>query len=441
MEFVHIDTKPQIFLHLECRDFDRPGDRMTYCSMTGSLGCENPKARITGLQIFSGMVEVGNIEVFPSADEVAAYTRKAALSSNIDLKKSEILICTGRISKLIVDWSDGITIWAKYKERRKECMVPVMQMYGIARPNLWLQYSERRRPVLVQGLGRSGTTLLLSCLAAHPEILVAGRPPYEVRQAHYLWHALGLMTSPARYADSMGPDQFEVENWTLGANPYVQRDFERSLDSAYASQWLDAVWPARISDFIKASIDQYYDQVEASLGRHRTVAFVEKGSISSLRNLLRNSYKNPCEIVLVRDFRDAFVSQRAFNKKRGTQSFGRKNCTSDAEWLRNFGASARQLSSAIRDGVCLVRYEDLIMTPNETLEIVYTHIGVKYNNALVKSIVSRTMNDAFGENTHRTSKDNFLSIGRWRVEMSVEEIAISKEYLGEALTAFGYEID
>jgi hypothetical protein len=71
----------------------------------------------------------------------------------------------------------------------------------------------RYAPIIVPAMGRSGTSLMMGLLNAHPEIVVPGDHPYEYRQASYFWHAIRILSSAANFEFSMHNDGFEQSHF------------------------------------------------------------------------------------------------------------------------------------------------------------------------------------------------------------------------------------
>ena len=88
--------------------------------------------------------------------------------------------------------------------------------------------------------------------------------------------------------------------------------------------------------------------------------------------LMWELYPSAKEIFLVRDFRDMACSILAFDRKRGFAGFGRPDGAATrstcAMELREMALDLRkQLGHDRRDRAHLVRYEDLVLRPIETV--------------------------------------------------------------------------
>ncbi|HET9593720.1 MAG TPA: sulfotransferase domain-containing protein, partial [Solirubrobacterales bacterium] len=147
------------------------------------------------------------------------------------------------------------------------------------------------------------------------------------------------------------------------------------------------------------------------------------------------------EVILVRDFRDMLCSVIAFNQKRGYQAFGRADVGSDAEYVETTVAnSAKRLLRRMRERggeAHLVRYEDLIQEPAETLAAMMGYLGLDAGDDSVAAVLARAEKESLDE--HRTTSKASESIGRWQRDLSPELAQVCAEVLDPVLTEFGYE--
>ena len=164
-------------------------------------------------------------------------------ATGFDYEQPDALIKTGvkdlpykpgfhiRFSTLCLSVNSAIDVYVDIKTRAERLerlrlgsidRIRFQPLNGIAK--------SRYAPILVPALGRSGTTLLMGLLNAHPEIIAPGKYPFEYRQASYFWHAIRILTSPANFSRSMHPDGFEQNNfYQLGYNPYVHGQFYKDF--------------------------------------------------------------------------------------------------------------------------------------------------------------------------------------------------------------------
>jgi Sulfotransferase family len=300
-------------------------------------------------------------------------------------------------------------------------------------------FQPQLKPLLVTSLGRTGTTLLMSLLSAHPGIVAYRSYPYETFPARYWLHLLRVLAEPADRAHSSDPSRFTADLWQVGYNPF------HSAPATHAPELADLFgrsYVERLARFCQESIDDFY-RVTASLqGQQGADFFVEKFQPDALPRLAWDLYPEMKEIVLVRDFRDLICSVFAFNEKRGTVDFGRDGFESDADYVRYVGHRGRELLDAAksrRDRSELVRYEDLATDPAGTLERLLGYVGIDDDPAIVQTMVRAAFDDPAAAQ-HSTTSSVGESIGRWKSDLPRSLRQVVDEALDDVLAELGYEV-
>lgn len=308
----------------------------------------------------------------------------------------------------------------------------------IRREPLRTAFEPRLQPITISGLGRTGSTLLLRLLAAHPQIVVYRRFPFELSAAKYWVHALKVLADPANYEQSSHPDTFDSNLWFVGHNPYY--DHGVAADPVQ-HRLLGRRFVERLAVFMQESIDEWYDAVAQSQGQGEAVYFAEKHSSGHIANLIGELYPKAKELFLVRDFRDMASSVLAFNEKRGFAGFGRLEGQTDEEYLRAV------LRPAVL-GLCdewrerkkqahLVRYEDLVLKPHATISALLTYLKLEASDQTIAGLLDGALEETPEVKWHGTSANARASIGRWR-EHGESFGALCEELFREPLAEFGY---
>ncbi|MDH3732272.1 MAG: sulfotransferase [Gemmatimonadota bacterium] len=300
----------------------------------------------------------------------------------------------------------------------------------------------RWNPLGLTTLGRTGSTWLMRLLREHPEIAVHGGYPYETRSAAYWLHMVSVLSNPANPHQSSHPDAFPDDLWSIGHHPF---NAESLADEPGLRDWFRGDYPVRLAGLARQSIEEFYDRVAEGLARPEATRFAEKLTPGHVPRLMWELYPSGSEIVLVRDFRDMVCSILAFNAKRGFVAFGRENVDSDARFIEgNLASGARALLADWKersDRAQLVRYEDLVVEPERTLATLYEGIGLAHDAHTVRDSIARASGASGDMERHRTSRDPRASIGRWREELDPDLVAVCRSAFGEALEAFGYDVD
>jgi sulfotransferase family protein len=291
------------------------------------------------------------------------------------------------------------------------------------------------QPIGLTALGRTGSTAVTRLLAAHPKI-AAYRPfEYEPRVATYWIDLLQELAGPSSFRRQITPNGPLEDHWWVGARP----PYPRRIVDEQVQAWLGGESIEDLAAFCKSRIDGLYAHTARLFDRAGAGYFVEKlGPRTGA--LLRELYQGAREIFLVRDFRDMVASVFAFNEKRGYEGFGRSRSESDAEYVTDIVAesvaSFAHAWSTRSAGAHLLRYEDLVEKPRDTLESVLEFLGLEAAPATVDGMLESL--GAPELDVHRTTAAQD-SIGRWRSDLSPQVREACAAALGPALHQFGYE--
>jgi hypothetical protein len=292
-------------------------------------------------------------------------------------------------------------------------------------------------PLMVTTLGRSGSTLLMTLLGQHPQIL-AFRPETEDSRpfAYQLEAAIG-MANPAsrlRLLDSA----VQGEAWWLGR---ASTRFEEllGLDEPLRELLLDAP----VERLLRSAIDQAADfasELGATQERADARYAAEKCGPGHQPRLVRELCADGRELFLVRDFRDVLASMLAFNAKRGYAAFGREHVDSDEQFVRWQANIAAALAAGWRergDGALLVRYEELVADVPTALARILDYLELDSAPSLIDGIVDRAQAQ-LGRIQHRTTPDASSSTGRWATDLPPALQELANEAFADPLQELGY---
>jgi hypothetical protein len=292
------------------------------------------------------------------------------------------------------------------------------------------------QPLMVNTIGRSGSTWLVWLLSCLPEAVAFSPWARDARAGTYWASVLQALARPQSYLAQLVPGPLEQKDWWLerpdlrvgvGGDPGLET-------------WLGSDGVESLARLCQSQVDAFYRQVAGDGERPRF--FVEKYLPYQLTpDLLTEIYPGAREVILVRDFRDMLCSIIAFNRKRGWEAFGRAEAADDVDYVQTTVAnSARRLLRRLRErgeGAHLVRYEDLIREPAETLAGTMRYLGIEADEAAVAATLERAEAESLDE--HRTTEKASASIDRWKHDLSPELAAVCAEVLDPVLTEFGYE--
>jgi len=302
-------------------------------------------------------------------------------------------------------------------------------------------HETRYRPLMVTTIGRSGSTWLTWLLGAHPAIADYRSFEYESKVAPYFAEALRLLTRPASYYQPIR-GEIDYTGWWRGPDPAWPLWWHTSHEAI--DEWLGSEHIDDLIEFFVGRIDGLFGRIAVALGKEDATYVVEKFPPSYFgQPLIAELIPGSREIVLVRDFRDVAASLFAFGEKRGRHWYEDHAALSAAEIvsepLRN---DVEQLTHAWQDrseSALLVRYEDLVLRPEETLAGVLSFLDLDARPETVASTLAAAGRvDGQIQDAHVTSATAADSIGRWRRDLSPELQRLCEESLGDGLEAFGY---
>lgn len=283
----------------------------------------------------------------------------------------------------------------------------------------------KRRPVVVSSSGRAGTSLLMARLAGHPDILVAGEHPFEIKQIGYYAAAFNALTLPADRVRSTDPNTMLAKDkrFSIGSNPWAG---DPALGPAFAQFWNERL-PDALRHGFSAAIESFYDIVAAETGKTAARHFAEKiGSVDLAREGAAYFFGGADEIIMIRDPRDVVCSSKHF-WKRAAEASVKTLRGQYAGFLRpRREAGARQH---------VVRYEDLVTAPDQTMAGVFRFLGLQPDGAARDA---RREAEIFA--VHGTASSVQDSIGRWRRDLSDEEKDHANRELATLIERFGYPV-
>jgi LPS sulfotransferase NodH len=271
------------------------------------------------------------------------------------------------------------------------------------------------RPVLICGVGRSGTSLLQSMMNAHPDLCF---PP----ETHFFRRYVTGQDPQSKW-DKTDREQLEV---ALGQD----EEFSRAgiSSSALLQNPLSASGPAGV---FRALLQQ----TAIEEGKHR-VGDKDPKNIDSLREL-KLAFPRAHVIHVIRDPRDVLLSRMkaAWSAQRPWWM----HPLIYREQLRRGKALGRTLFGA---RYLEVIYEDLIRSPQQTLQRVCQHVDLPWRpEMLAFGDSAAKLVDAKEMSWKQETLGPLLSknSGKWRGQLTMLQVAVCEEVCREAFEEHGYE--
>ncbi|HUZ14610.1 MAG TPA: sulfotransferase [Gaiellaceae bacterium] len=308
------------------------------------------------------------------------------------------------------------------------------------RTTLQTDYDPHLRPLFVTTLGRTGSSWLMLLLAQHPELVAYLPFRLEPRVASYWLAVTRALAEPRSYLQAIDPELW-AGPWWLGNNR-MRRNVAMKGER-HIADWLGGRNIEAIASFAQRQIDSFYTEVENSKGKTTARFFVEKRFPDAINDrLAREIYGNAKEIFLVRDLRDVACSSLSFGAKRGAASFGRELVESDEEYfdvLRSYALALRNAWRERQEGSLLLRYEDLIESPESEMARVFTYLGIEAGDVATSEVIAAAkLAEREGQEGHRTAASPAASVGRWRHDLSDDLKRAARDALADLLDEFGY---
>jgi hypothetical protein len=301
------------------------------------------------------------------------------------------------------------------------------------------------RPVIVRTLGRSGSTWAMTVLGEHPEIVVYGAFQYEPSVVRWWVDALADITAPVALAQWFDARVKGSDPWWLGRGRQAPPP---SMEDDRPQRWLGKDAVEELARLALRMIGSFYAEAAAGQGKQGATCFAEKRAPAWRGTaILRELYPELRELYLVRDFRDVLCSRLSFTRRRGVPAFGLETLgdgQGDADYVRGYMRDEVgrffEIWRRWQDQSFLLRYEDLVEAPDETLAQAFAYLGVDAAPGTVESLLKKAGGqDPVTKRGHQTAADDRASIGRWRRELAEDLKAACRESFGEALSALGYE--
>jgi hypothetical protein len=294
-------------------------------------------------------------------------------------------------------------------------------------------------PLLLLSEGRSGTTWFTQLLGHHPRVLAYEPYRLEPRVGNYWAEIVRTLSDPLSYSQTVQPLQLGVHHWWAGEHRSAPLDF--SFDPAIG-QWLERDAVEALAAFCRERAERFYLKVASEHSKDDPRYFVERCDLP-IRSLMRELFPGARTVYLVRDFRDVVCSRIALDDKLGAPRWGRRQVPSDAEWvsvgMRDKVSNLLEAWRQDQDVALLVRYEDLILEPEQTLARLLDYLDLESDQETVaKTLEGARSTKLELQTAHRTKQDEAATIGRWKRDLSPELSAACEEAFAEALSEFGY---
>ena len=283
-------------------------------------------------------------------------------------------------------------------------------------------------PVLVLEASRNGSTLLMNILGSSPKFTFDKRYPFEYKYLTYFIQMSKVLSANRSKVDKAiwSASSINQENLSyVGPIPFDTKNLIRRNKlgiEVFKSNW------ASFSNYVK---DKLSNDMSLPL-------FYAEKTPNLVAKYLDNCSIKYKKIHLLRDPRDAMLSMKSFNEKRGTYRFGWREGDDDLSFAKRYVQRIKSRMSHIAEllkhgtdpNEVIIRYEDLVCQPSSTLKYMSEFFDTKFDFIEDSELLQR----------HSTSASPRDSVLRWKKEMIPEVQAVFLDQLAKELLDTGYEV-
>ncbi len=297
-----------------------------------------------------------------------------------------------------------------------------------------------RRGLFLGGCPKSGTTLLLSLLDGHPELVVL---PEETHFLEEGGDYSALNNFPAKLRRLLEKSSlrllaqgrwFEPLNESTSSDGRDYSGFDHPRFVSLAQSFANQPW---VNDSLLFSETVRAYAITMGYNWRDCVRWVEKTtSNEAYSDDLFRLFPEAKLLQVVRDPRAVFASR----KSRLTKRYG---CYTKAHRLvREWNQSSRQIDKLqnCTDNYLVIRYEDLVRDTGEVLKKVSQFIGIEYLPVLFEP--TRAGKNWQGNSSFHTafSGVSARSVEQWKGELTEQEIWWIEMHCREGMQLAGYQM-
>jgi hypothetical protein len=307
------------------------------------------------------------------------------------------------------------------------------------------------------GLAKSGTTWLMKTLDAHPEVLCRGEGRFfgEEYRREVLAQTQTKQQPSSLYNALFGSEYLrlwiERSVWSRnGDRDEHIRDLVRLATDYFLREELSKSGKKVVGDKTPLLGPKFVEEIyeiypEARVihiirdGRDQAISFIHQQGNRARRG--RTHRLSPEELARSEAYRR---SPREL-AERGEGMFAEKTLRKAAQnWALRVGQAIEDGSGLFGDCYTEVRYEDLLVRPNEEVKRLLGFLGVDTDESLVEHCVSSASFERLSRGRRRGQEDpsSFYRkgvAGDWKYLFDEHDKQIYKEEAGELLIRLGYE--
>jgi len=278
-------------------------------------------------------------------------------------------------------------------------------------------------PILVSAVDPADAGVMLRALGEHQQVIIADLPGCNLQLLSYYARAAEVMNSPSNTALGLAALPGDIDNLTVGRNPFHHPSFQRIFPrKRMLHEFFGRSAGRTIGSAFRSVVLDLYQELAKQQNKHEARRFAERSDLFDVTaDFARTVFQRTTNIVVTRDLRDLYCAAR-------DQWF-----TSHIEIVEHLrGAADRMwwLGQVHRDETIFIKFEDLLAAPDQVLAEVWNVLGL--------DPASQRLNE---DRIGLTKARDAAGIERWRTDLDRARRATIEQELGDALRRFGYATD
>ena len=285
-------------------------------------------------------------------------------------------------------------------------------------------------PIFIGGHPKSGTTLLLSLLDSHSELLVF---PEEIKFFNFILKQKKSkrIKTILSYSGAHIPSLDKV-SYSLGKHDYSnKRDYSNINGKKYLNSLKKSLSKAKNDKELFLAIFDNWQKFTV-INRRKLKYLVEKSPDNELyKEKIIRVFPNAKFLHIIRDPRDNYLTYKKLHPKLNVEEF----CCS---WSLS---TKTGLKSIKKNNYFLLKYEDLITQPKKILKDICNFLDINFEKSLLlptRNGIVWKGNSMFGDDE---AKIHNSSLGRYKRKLLREDVAKIEGYLFIYLKKLNYNIE
>ena len=275
--------------------------------------------------------------------------------------------------------------------------------------------NEQNPPVFILGVQRSGTTLLRLILNSHSYIAIP-------EEAAFL---RPIIKKKYIYNEISGKDLKRIYNYLKNSPHYALWNY----DSSKFLNWLEMQHSISLKEFINNLYMSYAESEGKIIWGDKTPSLLRKV------DLLYRLFPEAKFIHIVRDGRDVFDSRRRMDSTKDNAA------VMAIEWCYKIYKTERFLELLPPSNKYTLRYEDLLINPEETVKNLCGFMQVEYEPQMMDFYKKSKYYVGSHHSKLIFKPITSENLQKWKLNLSGKEIKVLSLLAKRYLKKYGYEVD